>query len=95
MANLFFSIGNSDTGPLGLCARINGTPKEALAILVDHLNSLTRAEGGLELHKLGDADENIDYITLYVNTDFITDDDIYENDDDDDDDDDDNEGEVD
>ena len=63
-----FDIGNSATGPIGFCARVDATSAErALEKLKDAI-----AES-VEVHS---SDPDIDYITVYFNADAITVDDV-------------------
>lgn len=66
-----FDIGNSNSGPLGFCARVTAHSKaEALKLLQDKL------EHTLEIHpcqKLcGPNGSEIEYMNVYLNPDAIT-----------------------
>lgn len=74
MPNYLFSLGNSDTGPVGFCARINAaTPERALARLLERLpESLQPRASEFDLEG---PDE---YINVYFNQEHINLDSIIE-----------------
>ena len=69
-----FDLGNSSTGPIGFCACVTAdSPKQALAALKDALPN------DLQLSMAwGDVARGVEYMTVYINPDAITVDDIDE-----------------
>lgn len=67
MNSYHFDVGNSSTGPIGLCARVKAETKaEALAILKEALPELQ------EVIVDDVEDDRIEYINVYINSDAIT-----------------------
>lgn len=74
MPQFHFNLGDSDHGPLGLCATVAGEDKEkALETLRVKLAELS---GGDTEHTLIEGNGPVYYITIYINPDLITVDDI-------------------
>ena len=77
LKSFHFSVGDSTTGAIGLCARVKAeTPEKAEERLRE---ALENAECEIRLnvsHASRPNDASIEYITAYVNTDFITAEDI-------------------
>ena len=68
-----FSVGDSTTGPIGLCARVTAETEEKAETILR--KALENAECEIKFDVGKDA-LAIEYITAYVNTDFITAEDI-------------------
>lgn len=65
MNSYHFDLGNSNTGPIGFCARITAeTPEEALRILRDALPDELSADTSGGAH--------VEYINVYFNPDAVT-----------------------
>jgi hypothetical protein len=69
MNSYHFDIGNSNDGPLGMCARVDAPdPDTALAILQERIDTLTR---GWEI-ELQPCTSKGEYIAVYFNPDNLT-----------------------
>lgn len=65
-----FDLGNSSTGPMGLSARIEATSKEeALQLLRDAIANSVDEWGSVHV---GQYEQGVDYIHVYLNPDAIT-----------------------
>lgn len=70
-----FSLGNSNTGPVGFCARIWAHSKpEAVTSLKEYLGQELEAH----THLSDDERRTVEYITVYFNPEVITEQDIDE-----------------
>jgi hypothetical protein len=78
ISSYHFSCGNSNTGSIGFCARVNATSKrKALAILQDCVTRSIPIEHKLEF--AGDSDAHqVEYVEVYLNPLAITVNDIDE-----------------
>ena len=66
LTSFHFDVGNSSTGPIGLCARVKArTREEALEVLKAELPEELRAHSD-------NPEEGIEYINVYINDGAIT-----------------------
>jgi hypothetical protein len=73
VASYHFDIGNSSTGPVGVCARVNAdSPEQALTRLQDYLAALEE----IELKRIAGAEPYIEYCNVYTGPENITVEDI-------------------
>lgn len=73
MKSYHFDVGNSSTGPIGLCARITAnSPEEALEILKDHLPVEGLMIADDKWSDAGPGTPHVEYIQAYFNDAAIT-----------------------
>lgn len=69
-----FDLGNSYVGPIGLVVRVTASSKsEAVSIARDALRSASGLGGQIEIRLPAESRTNVDYVTVFVNPDKVTD----------------------
>jgi hypothetical protein len=63
-----FDLGNSNKGPIGMCARVRATSKEEA---VTFLQGALPEEVSLDSETIGSGEPGVEYIQIYINTDNI------------------------
>lgn len=67
MKSFHFSLGNSSDGPVGFCARVKASSKQAA---IDRLKRALPVE--LDVRVDSENDEDVEYVQVYFNPEAIT-----------------------